>query len=66
MFSLGEKSSENYDKVEKWLAKREDKALDSRGTRRGRGAGRGRGYGYHPYWTPVRFSLFTQVDCPHC
>lgn len=59
---LGETSYENYDKVEKWFAKREEKLLD-RGIRRGpsfRGRGRGFGYGsgfgsgygshgYHPY-----------------
>jgi hypothetical protein len=56
-FILGENSYENYDKVEKWFAKREEKLLD-RGLRGSRGSrGRGRGYGSsgshgysHPYW----------------
>jgi hypothetical protein len=49
----GEKSSENYDKVEKWLAKREDKAREQKSAKKSpKTPSRNRGLGFNPYWHP--------------
>jgi hypothetical protein len=65
-YFLGENSYENYDKVEKWFAKREEKMLDKgyRGSRGSRGRGRHFGSHYHPYWNSNHHAPATFPNYP--